>query len=32
VMIDARYPLTVAPLPEGVENRDYVYSWKPKRA
>jgi homogentisate 1,2-dioxygenase len=32
VMIDARYPLNVAPLPEGVENRDYVDSWKPKQA
>jgi homogentisate 1,2-dioxygenase len=30
VMIDARYPLTVAALPEGVENRGYVDSWKPK--
>ena len=30
VMIDARYPLTVAALPEGVENRSYVDSWKPK--
>jgi homogentisate 1,2-dioxygenase len=32
VMIDTRYPLTVAPLPDGVENHDYVDSWKPKRA
>jgi len=30
VMIDTRYPLTVAALPEGVENRSYVDSWKPK--
>ncbi|GHA40238.1 homogentisate 1,2-dioxygenase [Photobacterium aphoticum] len=27
VMIDARYPLEVAELPDGVENTDYVYSW-----
>ncbi|OAN11049.1 homogentisate 1,2-dioxygenase [Photobacterium jeanii] len=27
VMIDARYPLDIAPLPEGVENSQYVYSW-----
>ncbi|KKD00412.1 MULTISPECIES: homogentisate 1,2-dioxygenase [Photobacterium] len=27
VMIDTRYPLEVADLPEGVENKDYVYSW-----
>ncbi|MEI8593163.1 homogentisate 1,2-dioxygenase [Photobacterium sp. Hal280] len=27
VMIDTRYPLEVAELPEGVENKDYVYSW-----
>ena len=25
-----RYPLDVAPLPEGIENRDYVDSWKAK--
>jgi len=30
VMIDTRYPLTVAALPDGVENRSYVDSWKPK--
>ncbi len=30
VMIDTRYPLGVAPLPEGVENRNYVDSWKAK--
>jgi homogentisate 1,2-dioxygenase len=30
VMIDARYPLAAAPLPEGVENRNYVDSWKAK--
>jgi homogentisate 1,2-dioxygenase len=30
VMIDARYPLVAAPLPEGVENRNYVDSWKAK--
>ncbi|MBC7001353.1 homogentisate 1,2-dioxygenase [Photobacterium sp. BZF1] len=28
VMIDARWPLEVAPLPEGAENKDYVFSWK----
>ncbi|WP_330960288.1 homogentisate 1,2-dioxygenase [Photobacterium sp. 53610] len=27
VMIDTRYPLEVAELPDGVENKDYVYSW-----
>ncbi|MEO8304932.1 MAG: homogentisate 1,2-dioxygenase [Betaproteobacteria bacterium] len=32
VMIDARFPLDVAPLPEGVENHAYVDSWKPKPA
>jgi homogentisate 1,2-dioxygenase len=32
VMIDTRFPLDVAPLPEGVENRDYVDSWKAKPA
>ena len=30
VMIDARFPLTVAPLPAGVENHAYVDSWKSK--
>lgn len=28
VMIDTRFPLQVAPLPEGVENREYVDSWR----
>jgi homogentisate 1,2-dioxygenase len=28
VMIDSRFPLEVAPLPEGVENLAYVNSWK----
>jgi homogentisate 1,2-dioxygenase len=28
VMIDTRFPLEVAALPDGVENRDYVDSWK----
>lgn len=28
VMIDARWPLEVAPLPEGAENKDYVFSWQ----
>ena len=28
VMIDTRFPLDVAPLPEGIENREYVDSWK----
>jgi homogentisate 1,2-dioxygenase len=32
VMIDTRFPLTVAPLPEGVENREYVDSWKARPA
>ena len=32
VMIDTRFPLEVAALPEGVENRDYVDSWKAKPA
>jgi homogentisate 1,2-dioxygenase len=32
VMIDTRFPLSVAPLPDGVENRDYVDSWKAKPA
>jgi homogentisate 1,2-dioxygenase len=32
VMIDTRFPLAVAPLPEGVENRDYVDSWKARSA
>jgi homogentisate 1,2-dioxygenase len=32
VMIDTRFPLQVAPLPEGIENRDYVDSWKVKPA
>jgi homogentisate 1,2-dioxygenase len=31
-MIDTRFPLEVAALPEGVENRDYVDSWKAKPA
>ncbi|PSJ46793.1 homogentisate 1,2-dioxygenase [Zobellella endophytica] len=30
VMIDARLPLEVAELPEGVENPDYVNSWQVK--
>ncbi|PSW19903.1 homogentisate 1,2-dioxygenase [Photobacterium sanctipauli] len=30
VMIDARYPLEVADLPEGAENTNYVYSWQEK--
>jgi homogentisate 1,2-dioxygenase len=32
VMIDARYPLTVAPLAADVENTAYVDSWKSKPA
>jgi homogentisate 1,2-dioxygenase len=28
VMIDARYPVEIAPLPAGVEQVDYVNSWK----
>ncbi|MBI3453836.1 MAG: homogentisate 1,2-dioxygenase [Rhodospirillales bacterium] len=32
VMLDARDALTVATLPEGVEWRGYVDSWKPKPA
>ncbi len=31
VMIDTRFPVDLAPLPDGVENRDYVNSWKPKK-
>lgn len=31
VMIDARWPLEVAELPEGAENKDYVYSWLNKK-
>ena len=30
VMIDARYQVEIAPLPTGVEQLDYVNSWKPK--
>ena len=30
VMVDTRFPLAVAPLPEGIENRSYVDSWKAK--
>jgi len=30
VMIDTRFPLDVAPLPEGIENREYVDSWNVK--
>jgi homogentisate 1,2-dioxygenase len=29
-MIDARYPVEIAPLPAGVEQPDYVNSWKTK--
>jgi homogentisate 1,2-dioxygenase len=32
VMIDARFPLDVASLPEGVELGEYVDSWKAKPA
>ncbi len=32
VMIDTRFPLTVAPLPAGVENTAYVESWKSRPA
>ena len=32
VMIDARYPLAVAPLPAGVESTAYVDSWKSRPA
>jgi homogentisate 1,2-dioxygenase len=28
VMIDTRDPLDVGPAAEGLENRDYVNSWK----
>ncbi|UXI03774.1 homogentisate 1,2-dioxygenase [Photobacterium sp. TY1-4] len=31
VMIDTRWPLDLAELPEGVENQDYVYSWLNKK-
>lgn len=30
VMIDTRYPIEVAALADGVEQMDYVDSWKPK--
>ncbi|ELR67003.1 Homogentisate 1,2-dioxygenase [Photobacterium marinum] len=30
VMIDARWPLEIADLPEDAENKDYVYSWRQK--
>jgi homogentisate 1,2-dioxygenase len=30
VMVDARFPLEVAPLLDGIENRSYVDSWKAK--
>ena len=29
-MIDARYPVEIAPLPTGVEQLDFVNFWKPK--
>lgn len=32
VMLDARDALTVGDLPAGVENGDYVNSWRPERA
>jgi homogentisate 1,2-dioxygenase len=31
VMIDTRYPVEIAALPEGVEQKDYVSSWMPKQ-
>ncbi len=31
VMIDTRFPVDLAELPEGVENPNYVYSWMPKK-
>ena len=30
VMVDARYPVEIAPLPQGVELPDYINSWKTK--
>ena len=30
--LDTRFPLEVAPLPEGIEVREYVDSWKAKPA
>lgn len=30
VMIDTRFPVTIDEMPEGVENKDYVNSWKRK--
>jgi homogentisate 1,2-dioxygenase len=30
VMIDTRFPVDVASMPEGVEQRAYVDSWKRK--
>ncbi|WEM44274.1 homogentisate 1,2-dioxygenase (plasmid) [Photobacterium sp. DA100] len=32
VMIDARWPLEVAPLPDGAENTNYVFSWQGNNA
>lgn len=32
VMIDARFPLEIADLPDGVENKDYVYSWRHEKS
>jgi homogentisate 1,2-dioxygenase len=31
VMIDTRFPVDLAPLPEGVANRDYGDSWKVRK-
>jgi homogentisate 1,2-dioxygenase len=31
VMIDTRFPVDLAPLPEGVEDKNYLNSWKPKK-
>ncbi len=31
VMIDTRFPVSLAEMPEGVENHDYINSWKPSR-
>jgi len=30
VMIDTRYPVDLAPLPDGIELESYADSWKPK--
>ncbi|HEX2531784.1 MAG TPA: homogentisate 1,2-dioxygenase domain-containing protein, partial [Burkholderiaceae bacterium] len=31
VMIDTRFPVDIAPMPEGVEDRNYLNSWKERK-